>query len=245
MYPILFKIGNINIYSYGTVLYIDLLISLYLLKNFSSKFKIEFDKVFNSFLVILVSMYLGGKIGYIIFNNYEYIGFTKLIMDIINPFEGGLTIIGAIFFSIAGLLISSKVFKVNFLRISDLFCFVAPFSIFIGRIGCLLAGCCYGKESSWGILLHGTLRYPTQIMESILSLAVFGYFYYSFKNYKYYGKYIIEFLLLYGLIRFFIEFFRESSTTFLFFSWGQIFSIFMIITAMIFMIFIKRKEKDK
>ncbi|MCS7165141.1 MAG: prolipoprotein diacylglyceryl transferase [Candidatus Calescibacterium sp.] len=240
MYPILFKIGNISVYSYGTILYIDILLSLYLLHLFSKRYKIDIEKVFGSFLIVLISMYLGGKIGYLIFNDYKYTSFWKMLFDIISPFEGGLTIIGSIFFAILGLMVSSKIYKVNFLELSDLFALVAPFSVFIGRIGCLLAGCCYGKESTWGIFLHGKIRYPVQIIESLLSLLVFIYFLYTLKSKSYPGRYLLSFLLLYSMIRFIVEFFRESERVFLFFSWAQIFSILIMLVSGITILTIRR-----
>lgn len=239
MYPILFKIGNITIYSYGFILYVDILISLYLLSRFSNFFKINFEKIFNSFLIVLISMFLGGRIGFAIFSEKNE-SLTSLLITIINPWEGGLTIIGAIFFSVIGLYVSAKIYKVDFWKLADLFSFVAPFSVFLGRIACLFAGCCYGKESSWGIFLHGAIRYPTQIMESLLSLILFFYFLISLKNYKENGKYLLDFILFYGLIRLFVEFFRSSYSVIFGLSWAQIFSILMIIIAMLIKLLFRR-----
>lgn len=244
MHPILFKIGNLTIYTYGTILYIDILASLYLLSIYYKKFiDTSFDSIFNSFIILLLSMYLGGKIGYSIFNETSLDSF---IISTINPFEGGLTIIGAIFGGILGVVLSAKIHKLDTLRLLDAFSFIAPFSIFIGRIGCLMAGCCYGKPSTWGIELHGCIRYPTQLFESILSLFIFIYFLYSLKGTNQTrGIYLFKFLILYGIVRFFVEYFRESQIIFLSLSLAQIFSLFMITTGLIGIILLKRKGERK
>ncbi|MFN4220306.1 MAG: prolipoprotein diacylglyceryl transferase [bacterium] len=242
MHPILFKIGKITIYTYGTILYIDLILSTFLLNKFAPKFNLDKEKVFYSLLIVLFFMYLGGKIGYYAFNEVQN-SFANFIIKVINPFESGLTVLGAIVFSFVGLYISSKLFKLSLINLSDLFTFIAPLSISIGRIGCLFAGCCYGKESAWGIFLHGAVRYPTQIMESILTFLLFLYFLIELKKGNYYkGKYMINFLFFYGLIRFFVEFFRESKMAFLFFTWAQVFSFFLIIFSIILHNIIKPRE---
>jgi len=77
----------------------------------------------------------------------------------------------------------------------------------IGRVGCLLAGCCFGKETDWwwGIHLHGIDRHPTQIIEAVFLLAL-GIFLLKSK------RGILElasvYLLSYGFMRFGIEFLR-------------------------------------
>lgn len=72
----------------------------------------------------------------------------------------------------------------------------------VGRFGCFLAGCCYGKETDWwwGIPLHGAHRHPTQLLEFLflLSLGI-----YSLRSKS---KHLIStYLVCYGLIRLFIE----------------------------------------
>jgi phosphatidylglycerol---prolipoprotein diacylglyceryl transferase len=77
----------------------------------------------------------------------------------------------------------------------------------IGRVGCLLAGCCFGKETEWwwGIHLHGAERHPTQIIESIFLIGLGIYLLRAKKS-------ILElaaiYLISYGVMRFGIEFLR-------------------------------------
>lgn len=74
----------------------------------------------------------------------------------------------------------------------------------VGRIGCLLAGCCYGAPTNWvwGIYLHNIHRHPTQIIE-VLGLVILGlYLLYSKKK-----KLILlsQYFISYGILRFFVE----------------------------------------
>jgi phosphatidylglycerol:prolipoprotein diacylglycerol transferase len=76
----------------------------------------------------------------------------------------------------------------------------------IGRIGCLLAGCCYGSETSawWGIHLHGANRHPTQLIESLGLFIISFYLLKSRASLKSFSVYFIG----YGLLRFGIEVLR-------------------------------------
>lgn len=74
----------------------------------------------------------------------------------------------------------------------------------VGRFGCFLAGCCYGKETNlfWGIHLHGAIRHPTQLLEFFL-LLILGVYLLKSKQTK---KFLISlYLVSYGLFRIFIE----------------------------------------
>lgn len=74
----------------------------------------------------------------------------------------------------------------------------------IGRIGCLLAGCCFGKptELFWGIYLHDHYRHPTQLLESV-GLFMLGIYLLKSKAPK--KTLVSHYLISYGLLRFFIE----------------------------------------
>jgi len=73
----------------------------------------------------------------------------------------------------------------------------------IGRVGCLLAGCCYGSVTDWwwGIELHGAHRHPTQLLESLGLLAIGLYVYKWRASLKAFALYFVG----YGLLRFGVE----------------------------------------
>lgn len=77
----------------------------------------------------------------------------------------------------------------------------------VGRFGCFLAGCCYGKETEffWGIHLHGAQRHPTQLLEFFLLLSLGVYLLRSQASKK---LLISVYLVSYGVIRIFIEVLR-------------------------------------
>lgn len=122
-------------------------------------------------------------------------------------------------------------------EVGDLAGFAIPLGLVFGRIGCFLAGCCYGEvcahcsppiafsfpqgSPAWeahveqGLINKNALEslpvYPTQLWEALLCLFIFMYlyFYLRFRK-KFSGQLFFEFLMLYALCRFIIEFWRAD-----------------------------------
>lgn len=122
--------------------------------------------------------------------------------------NGGLVFYGGLFGTILGILVVSKFRKRN---VKDVLNFAAPaFPLFHGfaRLGCLLAGCCYGIEWSWGIILAedpGVVRFPVQVFESLCDFLIFGYL--ICRKHRKLGN-MKSYLLSYAICRFVLEFFR-------------------------------------
>ncbi len=74
----------------------------------------------------------------------------------------------------------------------------------IGRIGCFLAGCCYGKETNfpWAVHMHGANRHPTQMIEAIILIALGAYLVSSRKPRK---QLFVIYLIAYGTLRLVLE----------------------------------------
>ena len=132
-------------------------------------------------------------------------------------FRGGYAYFGALVFSVGALLIYSHFKKVNFLLLAD---YAMPFlmlSQMFVRIGCLAAGCCYGKPTSqpFGLAfktVDGLARHPTQVYEAVLLFLIYVI---SRRIYKRRadrrGLTLAATLIMYGLGRFFVEYFRADS----------------------------------
>ncbi len=74
----------------------------------------------------------------------------------------------------------------------------------IGRLGCYLAGCCYGEKTDlfWGLFQHGEYRHPTQLLESSF---LFLFCFFALKVCSQKSKLIVYYFIGYGLIRIFVE----------------------------------------
>ena len=88
----------------------------------------------------------------------------------------------------------------------------------VGRLGCLLAGCCFGKETDmwWGIFMHGHYRHPTQLLEAT-GLILLGL--YFLKSHVEKNILLIRYLIIYGVLRFGVEALRGDEVRGL---WGPL-----------------------
>lgn len=133
----------------------------------------------------------------------------------LNPSSGGRTIIGGI---ICGWLSVEIVkWRLGIRRSTgDLFALALPAGEAVGRIGCLLNGCCYGTISNvpWAIYQHGAWRHPSQIYSSLAALVLFTILFFLRHRVTREGDLFRFYLLFYGIARFIIEYYRERNIAF-------------------------------
>ncbi len=141
--------------------------------------------------------------------------------------------------------------------------FGCPFVDFFTRLGCLMAGCCFGKpsphrhleyilyqtfnnrSSDAGSLFPGVALWPTQIYSMAIVLLIFGILYYIDKYKKFKGQVMMSFLMLYAFFRFFIEFLRGDEARGVYWSdtisTGQIMSILFFLGSFILYLYFRKK----
>jgi phosphatidylglycerol:prolipoprotein diacylglycerol transferase len=111
-----------------------------------------------------------------------------------------------------------KIKKIPVYKILDL---IAPFLALgqaIGRIGCLLNGCCFGKETPYGIYfpVHDKIIFPSQMVSVILMLIIFMILRVLQDKPHAQGRIFFLYLFLYSLKRFFVEFIRSDNPAVIF-----------------------------
>lgn len=114
---------------------------------------------------------------------------------------------------------------------NDRFAALLPFTIAIGRIGCLTVGCCGGlPHDGWCALRgpDGIPRYPTQVFEIIFQLTIGVLFVVMVKRRLLFGRLFSFYLVAYGVFRFLTEFIRETPKFFGGLSGYQLLSVVMI-----------------
>jgi len=221
--PILFNLFGIDIPSYEVFVIIALVVGIFLYYREAKKNKVLGEKTF----YILVGAFIGGVLGAKIpiwILNYKLI--LANFPDI-SLLLAGRTITGGLIGGTIGVLITKKLAKIKEKR-GNLFAPAIALGVAIGRIGCFLRGCCYGKVTSlpWGVDFGDSLlRHPTQIYESLFMLAMFAYLTWK-KNQNPKPGELFKFLMIaYFSFRFFIEFIRVESVVFLGLTLFQLISI--------------------
>ena len=255
--PVLFDFGIIAIRWYSLAYLAGILIGWWLGKkiivkkfqNISQKFDLrEFDDLVT---YLIISIIVGGRVGYIIFYNPGY--YISNPLDIIKIWEGGMSFHGALIGVISGTYLFAIKRKISSLFLLDIIACVSPIGIFFGRIANFINGELVGKatNASWGVIFPNVdmlARHPSQIYEALLEGIILFFILNIFifkKNYKT-GSCSFLFLIFYGFFRIFSEIFREPDVQlgylFNFFSMGTILSFLMIISGIIIFVFIRKNE---
>lgn len=252
MYPVLLKIGNFSLYSYGLMLFIAFILGIKLTQKRAKKFGVKEEIIINLAVYILIGVIIGARVLYVL-NHWDE--FKNDLIGIIAFWRGGLG--GLMFFGgfIGGFLFGLIYAKKNKLPIFKMLDSISP-AIALGegitRIGCFLNGCCFGKPWEQGLIFppnspagatfFNTKIHPTQLYSSLFGFILFFIILRLEKTriIKKEGLLFSIFLFLYGLFRFLIDFLRyyEDKLNFL---TNQIISLFLMLIALI--IFLSRLKK--
>lgn len=232
MKPILISWGPITLHSWGTLVAIAIGLGLYLLYRDAKRVGIEQSKMLDFGLLAIVLALIGARLIYILFDLRTFIDNP---IQILYLQQGGLSIHGALLGGLIAVIIFSKLNKIPFFKLADL---VAPFIILgqaIGRIGCFLAGICYGKVTTlpWAIqflTVPGT-RHPTQLYESALNFIIFAFLWSYRKKKRFDGQLFLIYLMAYSTGRGLVELLRDDMQLLGPITFAQITSIIIVIVA--------------
>jgi len=220
MFPELLRIGGLSIKSYGFFVAVGFLIAMNYLKLQAPRKGISYEFIVNLCFYILISGIIGGRVFYVILN-WEF--YKNNISDIFYIWSGGLVLYGGIIFATAVGVFYILKEKAPLTNVLDIIAPALFLGLAIGRIGCLCAGCCYGRPTNmaWGVVFThpmalaptGIKLHPTQLYESLFAFFLFlvGDFFNNklVKNNRVpTGQTFFGLLILYGLWRFLIEFLR-------------------------------------
>ncbi len=220
MHPILLKIGPISLPSYGACFATGVLLAILFCIKQGKKEGIDIKRFTDLIFYTLIISLLGAKVFLFIteFNNYiNNPGQIKYLLTSGGTFYGGL--IFGIFFAVW----FTKKHKLKAKRILDIAAPAIALAHAFGRLGCFLAGCCYGRETQTcpiGVTFpnhehtvapHGKLLYPTQAIESVLNFLNFLLLFIFYKKRKFQGQIFVMYIINYSIIRFCVEFFRGDT----------------------------------
>jgi phosphatidylglycerol:prolipoprotein diacylglycerol transferase len=217
MHPEICKIGPFTVYSYGLMLVVAFLTAGSLAIRQAKKEGLNPELIFNLLFFIALWGIIGARIFYVLENMRYYLANP---VEIIMLQRGGLSWFGG--------LIAAFIFVVSYLknkniplyRILDL---LAPFVALgqsLGRIGCFLNGCCFGRTI-----------FPIQLYSSLLLVVIFVFLRFLQERPHKTGEIFFVYLLMYSLKRFFIEIWRADNPVILL---GL--SLFQIISIVVFII---------
>ena len=212
--PVAIQIFSIEIRWYSLSYIVGILVGWFLSKKIfisDSKVKDLFDD-FVTFLI--VSIIIGGRLGYVLFYNFDY--YSNNIVDIFKIWQGGMSFHGGLIGILLASIWYAKKNNQNPFNYLDVVSLVAPIGIFFGRIANFINSELYGIETKllWGvkfIQVDDLYRHPSQLYEAIFEglILFLILIYFRGKGFmKMPGVISGLFLIFYSIFRFIIEFFR-------------------------------------
>ena len=230
MHPILIDLGRIQIRSYGFMLALSFLLGIFLAGRRAKRYGIDPQKIIDLSVIIILAAVVGSRLLYVAFHLEQYAN----PLQIFALWQGGATFYGGFILAMAASYWWVQRNRMSFLTVADV---IAP-SIALGlvftRVGCLLSGCCFGKETHmpWGLVfppdspagsaasataralgLDQVALHPTQAYSSLKGLVIFVALMALQPRLTKRGAVFGLFLVLYGLGRFTIDFFRYYETS--------------------------------
>ncbi len=254
MRPTLLQLGAFPIRSYGLLIAVAFMVGIWIARRRAAKSGYDPDIIIDlSVIVILVSI-IGARLAYV-FVRWDY--YQHDILGILRIWEGGLALYGGM---VAGALVGLWFFRrrgIDMWAGADLVTPSLAMGVAIGRIGCFLNGCCYGKvcEHPWGVVFSESsiagMRYPgvhlhaTQLYEALLGLVVFFVLLAVDRRKPFEGFLLWLFVILLSVYRFLIDPLRHYDTESIAFRSGaltltnnQVFGIALVLLSVGFMVYL-------
>ena len=253
--PVLLNLGLISIRWYSLAYIFGIIIGWWYGKKIIIKrFQVNEDKSLSSkfddiITYIVIGIIIGGRLGYIIFYNFDF--YIQNPLNVFKIWEGGMSFHGALIGVIIATYFFSKKEKISTFLLLDVIACVAPIGIFLGRLANFINGELVGKTTDvpWSVIfptIDMMPRHPSQLYEAffeglilfiVINLILFK------RDYKI-GTCSYMFLIFYGCFRIISEFFREPDIQvgylFNYLSMGSILSIMMIILGFLIYNFVKK-----
>jgi len=180
----------------------------------SRKKKLDAVEFISYGIFLIVAFWLGSIIYKLVFGIIEdpgdfFAGPFRLKTLVI---ENGTSVVGGILGAILFSVIYLRKVSLPFWQTTDIAFMVIPLGQAIGRIGCFLAGCCYGRPTTlfWGVKFprHLSPVHPTQLYEAALNFLNFVFLLRLHKKKKFEGQIFAFYLMYYSIIRFVVEYWR-------------------------------------
>jgi phosphatidylglycerol:prolipoprotein diacylglycerol transferase len=215
MLPDLFSIGPVTAHTYGLFAAIGFGVGLFVAVHTAKTLPLPSERVINMGLFLILWSLVGARLMYVLIHVPHY---RQHPLDVLKVWEGGLVFSGGLI--AAGLALGYYLsrHRLSFWKMADLLAPAVAVGQGIGRIGCFMAGCCYGKPTHtwWGVVFTdphclaplNVRLHPTQLYAAFSGLLIFVILMRMTPRKNYDGQVCLWFLILQSTARLILERFR-------------------------------------
>jgi phosphatidylglycerol:prolipoprotein diacylglycerol transferase len=256
MHPILFEIGNWPVYSYGVLLALAYLAGLQMAVVRARRRQIDAAKVMDLGIYLIIAALIGAKL-MLVAVDFDY--FRSQPRELLSLVRAGGVFYGGLLAALAvGLWLVSR-YKLDAWTVADLTAPGIALGHVVGRLGCLMAGCCYGRPTDvpWAITFTNpaaatnvgtplnTPLHPTQLYDAGAELLIMvGLLLTERRGRPFAGRTFWLYMLLYAISRYIIEIYRGDERGMIAgFSTSQFVSILLVPLSIIMLLRLRRRAK--
>jgi phosphatidylglycerol:prolipoprotein diacylglycerol transferase len=258
MHPILFDFGSITIYSYGVLLAAAYLLGLQFALMRARARGLDAQRVMDLGIWIIISALVGAKLLLLI---VDFRQFANNPRELLGLARSGGVFYGGLIAAVVVALLYLRRHKLPLWTTTDVFAPGIALGHIVGRLGCLLAGCCFGRPTTvpWAITFRdpaamanvgtplGVPLHPTQVYEAGAEAVILAFLLlWEKKGRPVPGRTFWSYMLLYGISRFAIEFYRGDSRGMVFdaLSTSQFVSVVLVPLSIAMLIVLGRRGRD-
>lgn len=210
-----FQILGLTIYWYGILTALGFLFGFGTASRRAPMTGISGESILNLAPWIILGAVVGARLFYVVtYWNDEFA--NKPIWEALKLGRSGLVYYGGLVGASIATVLYCRWAKLPLMRIADILAPSVALGHAFGRIGCLMTGCCFGRECSmpWAIVFppghptHGAPVHPAQVYESIANLALYAGLAFLYRRKKFDGQVWAVYLLAYAVVRSIVEAFR-------------------------------------
>jgi phosphatidylglycerol:prolipoprotein diacylglycerol transferase len=250
--PEIVRIGPFAIRWYGVTYLIGFAASFFLVKEQIKERGLPLNSDFleSLYTYIIIGLVIGARLGYALF--YDLSAYLNHPLEIFAVWHGGMSFHGGLIGSVVCGVWYCKRSRADARRVADLVITTAPIGLGMGRLGNFINGELYGRVTDMPlgmIFPNGGLlpRHPSQLYEFFLEgVVLFAVLWIMKDRIRRSGVLLSLFIILYGVIRFFVEFFREPDLQLGFvighFTMGQVLSTCMVLGGTV-LFFARQRER--
>jgi len=233
MFPDLFTIGPVTLHTYGIFVATGFLVGLMVTIRIGKAEEMPGQQIMDIGFLMIVAAIVGSRLLYVLMNLSYFLDHP---LDAFKIWQGGLVFSGGILCVVLTVAWYTRKHHLSFWKMADMWAPAMAIGQAIGRIGCFMAGCCYGKptDSDWGVVFTNphslaplnTPLHPTQLYSSFSGFLIFFILLPLYRKRTFDGQVFLWLLVLHSTARLFIERFRGDDR-------GMVFGSGMTLTQLV------------
>jgi len=216
------NVGPLALPTYGILLVLGMLAGLWVVTRQARKAGLVPEVITDMAVYAIIAGLIGAKVLLLI---VEWPYYSRNPRDLLSLFQSGGVFYGGLLGAIPVAFWYARRHQLDGWKTADVLAPGVVLGQAVGRLGCFMAGCCYGKPADvpWAVTFRDlyanrnvgtpldTPLHPTQIYESLACFLIFAFLLWMAPRKKFHGQVVLAYVFLYAVARFIVEMYRGDA----------------------------------